>query len=565
MKTNLMPIVLTVIVAYSCSPYERSHIEMREKNRASVLRSNSDIAPYPTYKYDPLLNEVLMTIRNFYVESYDFNSQNDTSLEAIMAKLDDHSYYLEEERNIQSRKKMGLTERTDLGMYLWSVADTPVITSIMPYTFAHEKGLLPGDRIISVDSQSVIGVNVDSLASELSYVLNTNTQLGIYRPSDGMSYYIITKSKSKPKERSVYERMLNDSIGYMRLTKFIEGSYIDVVGALSHLTSLGMKRLVFDLRDNRGGFLEETMEIVNLFFDEHSPILSLRSSAHPSYGLNYYTEYGGKYARLPIVLLVNDGSASASEIIAGVFQDKERATIVGLPTYGKGVSQTSFPLSDGNGCLYLTTRRIYTPTGRCIQMTKAERTQLEDLLSIDTFINNIDHHYELSFLHDTKNYFLTAKGRRVYDSIGVIPDYVVPQYSTAATRIFLWADPVYDSINDIVREKYPRTYIDLPTPTEFYKHFGETDAADYVKGVLQYSPVTIDDTHGQINVKEVMNAIALYYSLKVNSYWAYTREALLDDRQVQFALTLLQPKQEIIKPVVKKVKKSKKVKRSTKS
>ena len=142
----------------------------------------------------------------------------------------------------------------------------------------------------------------------------------------------------------------------------------------------------------------------------------------------------------------------------------------------------------------------------------------------------------------------------------------MPLYSSAATRIFLWADPVYDAINDIVREKYPRTYIDLPTPTAFYKHFGETKAAEHVREVLQNSPIDINDIHGIINVKEVMNTIALHYSFKVNSYWAYTREALLDDRQVQFALTLLQPKQEpLSKPVIKKVKKSKRVKRAAKS
>jgi len=223
MKTNLIPIALTVIVAYSCSPYERSHIEMRHNSIASTVRPSHDTSSNQISGYDPLLNEVLFTIRNYYVDSFDFNPKEDTSLDVVMRKLDIHSYYLAEEKNLQNKKRMGQLERSDLGMYLWSVSDTPVITGITPYTFAHEKGLLPGDRIISVDTQSVIGTNVDSLAYELSFVLNTNTQLGIYRPSDGNTYYLTTTSKNIPKIKSVYERMLNDSIGYMRLTQFIEG------------------------------------------------------------------------------------------------------------------------------------------------------------------------------------------------------------------------------------------------------------------------------------------------------------------------------------------------------
>lgn len=566
MKTNLIPIALTVIVAYSCSPYERSHIVMRERSKAIASTSERDIAPYPTYKYNSLLNEVLMTVNNYYLEHFNYDPVHDTSLSAVFSKLDRYSYHMEDEEMNDRDKRYQFLERTDLGFYLRSINDTPVITNIVPYSFAHERGLLPGDRLFSVDSHTVAGADIDSLANELSYALNTTTTLGIFRPSEGKSYYITTKSNSRQIRPTVFERMLTNDIGYLRITSFGDKTYEEVCSALSNLSRNDMKQLVFDLRGNSGGALEETMRITTLFFDEYSPILALRSAAHPVQGRNYYSEYDAKYASLPIVLLVDGVSASASEIIAGVFQDKERALIVGMPTYGKGVVQTPFRLSPGNGWLSLTTSRIYTPSGRCVHMTDKERERLEDVLSIDTFINNMDHSYERSFVHETKNSFLTSKGRQVYASVGVIPDYIVPLYSTAATRIFLWSDPVYDAINDIVREKYPRTYIDLPTPTKFYKHFAETQAAEYVKEVLQNSPVDIDDMYGKINVKEVMNTIALHYSMKVNSYWAFTREALLDDRQVQFALTLLQPKQEpATKSVIKKVKKSKKAKRATKS
>ncbi|HEY6170652.1 MAG TPA: S41 family peptidase [Candidatus Kapabacteria bacterium] len=566
MKTNLIPIALTVIVAYSCSPYERSHIVMREISRANAITSEREIAPYPTYKYNSLLNEVLMTINNHYLEHFTYDPAHDTSLSVVLSKLDQYSYYMKDEEMNNRDKRFQFVERTDLGLYLHSVNDTAVITSIMPYSFAHEKGLLPGDRLFSVDTQSVVGANIDSLANELSYAHNTTTTLGIFRPSEGKSYYITTKSNSRQIRPTVFERMLTDTIGYMKITSFGDKTYEEACSTLSNLSRYGMKRLVFDLRGNAGGALEETMRITKLFFDERSPILALRSALHPENGKNYYSEDGAPYAALPIVLLVDGFSASASEIIAGVFQDKERALIVGLPTFGKGVVQSPFRLSPGNGWLSLTTSRIYTPSGRCVHMADKERERLEDILSIDTFITNMDHSYERSFVRETKNFFLTSKDRRVYESVGVIPDYIVPQYSSAATRIFLWADPVYDAINDIIREKFPRTYIDLPTPTAFYKHFGQTKAAEYVKEVLQNSPVEIDDMYGTINVKEVMSTVALHYSMKVNSYWAYTREALLDDRQVQFALTLLQPKQEpVTNPVIKKVNKSKRVKRGAKS
>ncbi len=532
---------------------------MRENSRASTKRIADDSVPYPRYRYNPLVDEVLLTINQNYVDVFNYDPAVDTSLSAIFSKLDRYSYHMEDEAKTNRDKGLQFVERTDLGFYLRSVNDTAVISSIVPYTFAHEKGLLPGDRLFSVDTHSVVGANIDSLRHELSYALNTSTTLGIFRPSEGKSYYITTVSNSRQIRPTVYGRMLFDTIGYMKITSFGDKTYEEVCSMLRDLSRYGMKRLVFDLRSNPGGMLAETMKITNLFFDEYSPILALRSAAHPEEGDNYYIEPGGEYATLPIVLLVDDGSASASEIIASVFQDKERALIIGLPTFGKGVVQSSFSLSPGNGWLSLTTNRIYTPSGRCIDMSENKRERLEDKLSIDTYINNMDHTYEESFVSDKKNYFLTTKGRRVYDGIGIIPDYIVPLYSNAATRIFLYADPVYNATNDIVRERFPRTYIDLPTPTVFYQHFGETKAAEYVREVLQSSPVDIDMIHGKINVKEVMNYIALYFSMKVNSYWAYTREALLDDRQVQFALSLLAPKQEIVKPVSKEVKKSKKV------
>jgi len=259
MKTNLILIALTVIVAYSCSPYERSHIEMRERSRANA--SERIIVSYPTYKYNPLLDEVIMTISNHYLEHFDYDPIKDTSLSAVLSKLDKYSYHMEDNEMTDRDKRLQFVERTDLGLYLRSVNDTAVITSIVPYSFAHEKGLLPGDRLFSVDTNSVVGANIDSLANELSYALNTTTTLGIFRPSEGKSYYITTKSNSRQIRPTVFERMLTHTIGYMKITSFGDKSYEEVCSSLSNLTRYGMKQLVIDLRGNSGGALEKTKRI----------------------------------------------------------------------------------------------------------------------------------------------------------------------------------------------------------------------------------------------------------------------------------------------------------------
>jgi carboxyl-terminal processing protease len=360
--------------------------------------------------------------------------------------------------------------------------------------------------------------------------------------------------------------MLTQTTGYVAITHFYDSAYVETTSALEKLSNQGMKELVLDLRGNSGGIVAETFDIISLFFDEQSPVVATRSNNPYHYSNTFYTKYGGAYATLPIVLLVDYGSASASEIVAGVFQDKDRAMIVGGTTWGKAMVLSTFALPSGNGWLTLSTNRLYMPSGRCVQVPYSGRKRMLSPFTIDTLLINVDHHFERTVLGQNTKYFLSAKNRPMYDSIGIIPDYFIPRYANNATKKVLYSGSFFDSTYALLREMSQRTYIELPTATKFYSGFRSTSVGKAIRRKLESVPLDSGINRNEVDFDEIMRYVSLFYSFKVNSYWAYTREALLDDRQVQFALTLLQPKQEpVAKPVIKKVKKGKSVKRGAKS
>lgn len=541
MKNIIIPIAF-VSMLISCAVYERSHIEMRQRSKALAAHAKPSNPAPPIEESVSLYDDILNTIQSKYFESISYDSTQDTSVESLLSKLDDYSYHLDDEELSNSNKSLQIEDLTDLGFGVARHNDSFVISSIRPFSFAYEKGLLPGDRLVGINSESLVGTDLERIYEHLNSALNTSSTINVFRPAEGMFYQLRTNSKSAEKLKTVYAKMLTGSVGYLRLTTFGKDSYDEVTKALDDLSAAGMQSLIFDLRGNTGGLVHTAVKIANIFFDEESPVLSLRSSVHHEDNKVIHTKLNGAYHTLPIILMVNRYSASASEMIAAIFQDKERALIVGMPTLGKGVMQTVFSLLPGHGEIKLTTHRIYTPTGRCIHVAPAELYRIDSLIPYDRFIDNLDHSFDRMLVRDTKNVFLTTKNRRIYDSIGVIPDYIVPSFSTAATRKLIGDDSLFNLILVSMREEYQRTFIKLQTPTKFYKDFPTTAAGKHVMKLIRSYQLELDAGDGEVQYQEAMKAFTKYISTNVNSYWAYTREALLDDRQVKFALSLLQKK-----------------------
>jgi len=306
------------------------------------------------------------------------------------------------------------------------------VVAPLPDTPAERAGIQTGDLIVALDGKSTEGWKQDSAVKALRGPAGTNAELQIRRAGiDKSITYKLTRANIHI--RSVDPRitmMLDDRVGYIALSPVSESSTRDVSLAIDTLLKQGMKSLIFDLRGNPGGLLDQGVAVSDLFLDPGKAIVETRGRA-PGSSHEFSDTKPQQWPRLPIVVIVNGGSASAAEIIAGALQDHDRAVLIGTPTFGKGLVQSFWRLTPETG-LKLTTARWFTPSGRTIQrMTRSEAEQEAQVIAAqrgqDTKI-------------DSTQVFHTDAGRTIYGGGGIRPDiYVVPDTFTTAERGFVKA------------------------------------------------------------------------------------------------------------------------------
>ena len=372
-----------------------------------------------------LFDEVRTHIANNFVDSIPEPELFRRAAEGLVRELNDpHSVYL-------TPDKLRVLKETISGRYAGLGIQTDVrdgwitIVAPLPGTPAERAGIQPGDRIVSIDGKSTEGFTSDDARASIRGRPGSKIVLEIERP--GVAARIpFTLVRDEIRIRSVrHAAMISDGVGYIDLTVFSDSSAAEVNSAVEKLRAQGMKTLILDLRANPGGLLEQGIEVADLFLDADAPIVSvrgrMRSHAYADGARQHWPD-------LKLVTLVDDHSASASEIVAGALQDHDRAAIVGTTTYGKGSAQSVFPLDDSTSAIKLTTELWFTPSGRSIQKARPSASDDDDGSAADT-------RTELPL--SKREAFHTDDGRVVYGGGGITPDLLVaPSDSLNGTRAF---------------------------------------------------------------------------------------------------------------------------------
>lgn len=316
--------------------------------------------PDPNDKIDQVLR---YTVNNYYKE-VDTNSLIENAINGLLEDLDPHSIYIPRDDQI------GISEQfrgnyDGIGIEFQIINDTITVVTAMPGGPGESVGILPGDRIVEINNISAIGYNNADVVSNLRGSKGSSVELKIYRPylSEILDFVVIRDQV--PLNTVDVSLMIDDSVGYIALTKFVETSIYEMKNALDHLSKSGMKRLILDLRNNPGGYLDQAVSIADLFIKDEKLIVYTKGRK-PKFDSEYFAGTPYEYENIPLAVLVNRGSASSSEIFTGAIKDWDRGIIVGERTFGKGLVQRPFTLADGS-VVRITISKYYTPSGNEIQ------------------------------------------------------------------------------------------------------------------------------------------------------------------------------------------------------
>ena len=320
-----------------------------------VLRSAGD----QTYEDMKMLIEVLNLIRDKYVQEIDVKNLVYGAAAGMVKTLDPFSQFLEPDAHKEMKTE---TEGEFGGLGIRIAIRDSILTVItpLPGTPAYRQGVLPGDRIVKIENESTQDITIEQAVKKLRGAPGSKVTLTIGREGEKeLKDFVLTRELIKIE--SIKSKMLDKEIGYIRLTEFTQRSALDFDAALKGLQAKGMTNLVVDLRNNPGGLLNVAVDVCRLFIGNNKLIVYTEGRRQPKQ--EFRADATAAYANLPMVILVNHGSASGSEIFAGCMQDYHRAVILGSETFGKGSVQSVIPLADGSG-LRLTTAKYYTPSGR---------------------------------------------------------------------------------------------------------------------------------------------------------------------------------------------------------
>lgn len=383
------------------------------------------------YQQARLFDDVLAHVADYYVDSLDERRLYQMAIDGMLDQLGDpYSVYLKPD-DFRQLSEATTGNYSGLGIQIDVRDGWITVVAPLPETPAERAGVQTGDRIVELDGRSTEGWKQDQAVKELRGPSGTQAVLTIRRA--GIPQPIEFKlTRATIHVRSVQvATMLDDRVGYISLNPVNESSAREMVEAVDTLMKQGMKSLVFDLRGNPGGLLDQGVAVSDLFLDPQQEIVQTRGRA-PGSSREFRDSKPQRWPNLPIVVIINGGSASAAEIIAGAFQDHDRALLVGTPTYGKGLVQSFWRLTPESG-LKLTTARWFTPSGRTIQrITRTEAEQEAQVVAAQRGQDSLPGRDSLLFRTDA--------GRPVYGGGGIRPDiFVAADTFTLAERAFMRA------------------------------------------------------------------------------------------------------------------------------
>ena len=423
MMKRLLPSLIGIGVA--CTVY------------ASVQFFNTP-APRKTDPFEEDIRKLVMAtvmINNYYVDSVSSKKQVEDAINGMLSKLDPHSAY----SNPEETKKMNeplAGSFEGIGVQINMLEDTLLIIQPVPKGPSEKVGILAGDRIVTVNDTSIAGVKMsrEEIMRRLRGPKGTTAHLGIKRQGikDLLKFDVIRDKIPVNSVDAAY--MVTPTIGLIRFNNFAQTTHKEIVEAIKKLQAQGMKDLIIDLQQNGGGYLQAAAEIASEFLPKNDLIVYTRGRRAPSQ--EFRSTGGGLFTEGKIAILVDEYSASASEILAGAIQDQDRGIVVGRRTFGKGLVQRPIDMPDGS-MIRLTVSKYYTPSGRCIQKPYEKGDKLGYAKDVINRYNKGElTHADSIHFPDSLRYQTLRKKRTVYGGGGIMPDYFVPLDTTKYSKCY---------------------------------------------------------------------------------------------------------------------------------
>lgn len=413
----LVAVLLTGIVA---------GVMLERKTSGATTRSVMGLNDKLTYTMD--------LIDTKYVDDISHDSLVNLVVPELIKKLDPHSSYIPAEDLADTNEPL-VGKFDGIGVMFNMLTDTALITNVITGGPSNKAGVVAGDRIIEVNDSIVAGVKLDSdkLVKKLRGTRGTKVKIGVQRAGGSTLTQIPITRGVIPMKSLDAAFIIDDSVGFVKFSRFAATTYTEIMDAMKQLSNNGAKSFIIDLRGNGGGYLDQAILIANEFLDKDQIIVYTEGVHSPK--RIQYADGTGKYKSVPLVVMIDEISASASEILSGAIQDNDRGIIVGRRSFGKGLVQDQISYPDGSA-MRITIARYYTPAGRSIQkpykagesdeyfMELYNRAKHSELFNVDSIKQNKDLR------------FVTPKGKVVYGGGGVMPDEFVPLDTTGLTPYF---------------------------------------------------------------------------------------------------------------------------------
>ena len=529
-KNRLSPLwlALSVVIGILIGTFYANHFS---GNRLSIINSSSN-----------KLNNLLHIINDQYVDTVNINDLVEKAMPQILAELDPHSVYISA-KDVEIANDDLRGSFSGVGIEFTIRQDTLHVQQVISNGPAERAGVIAGDKIIQVDDKPFTGKKVtnEEAMHRLKGPKDTKVKLGILRYGETKVRHIVVTRGEIPTKSVTAAYMLDDKTGYIRIKNFGENTYPELLIALAKLSQEDFRALCIDLRGNTGGYLQSAVQIANEFLPKNRLIVYTQGRKSPRQ--DYRSDGRGSYQKMPLVILIDEGSASASEILAGAIQDNDRGTIIGRRSFGKGLVQQPITFAD-QSMIRLTIARYYTPSGRCIQkpyVAGDNKDYEEDLLSR---YEHGEFFSEDSIKHEGKAYHTTG-GRIVYGGGGITPDIFVAEDTTNVTSYYKQAS----MSGQIIMFAYAYTddnrqqlsnYSTTSQLADYLKHQNIVDRfATYAeKNGLKRRNLMIQRSHHLLE-RYIISRI-VYNMMKEEAWVQYLNE---DDPAIKETLKVLQEKQ----------------------